>query len=147
MLRGILGDESFLALLRGIRDKYQFKSCSTEDFRSEAARLLPQDWPDPKLENFFDQWVYDTGIPTLSVQHHAEGTPPRVHFSGNLIQQNVPESFMLMAPVEIHTTPGRSLYKWIEVQGESTEFDVVLRNKPTRVVLDPKNVVLAVKRK
>ena len=147
MLRGILGDESFLALLRGIRDKYQFKSCSTEDFRSEAARLLPQDWPDPKLENFFDQWVYDTGIPTLSVQHHAEGPPPRVHFSGNLIQQNVPESFMLMAPVEIHTTPGRSLYKWIEVQGESTEFDVVLRNKPTRVVLDPKNVVLAVKRK
>ncbi len=146
MLRGILGDESFLALLRGIRDKYQFKSCSTEDFRSEAARFLPQGWPDPKLENFFDQWVYDTGIPTLSVQHHAEGTPPRVHFSGNLIQQNVPESFMLMAPVEIHTTPGRSLYKWIEAQGESTEFDVVLRNKPTRVVLDPKNVVLAVKR-
>jgi hypothetical protein len=146
MLRGILGDENFLALLRGIRDNYQFKSLSTEDFRSEAARFVPQDWPDPQLENFFDQWVYDTGIPTLSVQYHAEGTPPRVRFSGRLIQQNVPESFTLMAPVEIHTIPGRSLYKWIEAQGESTEFDVVLRNQPTRVELDPKNVVLAVKR-
>ena len=51
-----------------------------------------------------------------------------------------------MAPVEIHTLPGRSLYKWIEVQGESTEFNVVLLNRPTRVVLDPKNVVLAIKR-
>ena len=69
-----------------------------------------------------------------------------MRFSGRLIQQNVPEAFTLMAPVEIHTLPGRSLYKWIEAQGESTEFSVVLRNRPTRVVLDPKNVVLAVKR-
>ena len=146
MLRGILGDENFLALVRRIRDNYQYKHLTTEDFQSEAAQFVPQGWADPRLENFFDQWVYDTGIPTLSVQHHADGKPPRVRFSGRLIQQNVPESFTLMAPVEIHTLPGRSLYKWIETQGESTEFNVVLRNRPTRVVLDPKNVVLAIKR-
>ena len=146
MLRGILGDDKFLALMRQIRDRYEYKDLTTEDFQKAAARFVPEGWPDPKLEDFFDQWVYETGIPTLSFQHHANGKPPRVRFSGRLIQQNVPEAFTLMAPVEIHTLPGRSLYKWIEAQGESTEFNVVLRNRPTRVVLDPKNVVLAVKR-
>ena len=146
MLRGILGDENFLALVRQIRDSYEYKDLTTEGFQKAAAQFVPPGWADPKLEDFFDQWAYDTGIPTLSVQHHADGKPPRVRFSGRLIQQNVPESFTLMAPVEIHTLPGRSLYKWIEVQGESTEFNVVLRNRPTRVVLDPKNVVLAIKR-
>ena len=146
MLRGILGDDKFLALVRQIRDQYQYKDLTTEDFQKAAARFVPEGWPDPKLEDFFDQWVYETGIPTLSFQHHANGKPPRVRFSGRLIQQNVPEAFTLMAPVEIHTLPGRSLYKWIEAQGESTEFNVVLRNRPTRVVLDPRNVVLAVKR-
>ncbi len=146
MLRGIIGNENFLTLVRQIRDQHEYSYVTTEDFRKAAAAFVPRGWPDPTLENFFDQWVYDTGIPTLSVQHHADGKSPRIRFSGRLIQQNVPESFTLMAPVEIHTLPGRSLYKWIEAQGESTEFNVVLRNRPTRVVLDPKNVVLAIKR-
>ena len=71
MLRGILGDDKFLALVRQIRDQYQYKDLTTEDFQKAAARFVPEGWPDPKLEDFFDQWVYETGIPTLSFQHHA----------------------------------------------------------------------------
>jgi aminopeptidase N len=142
MLRGMLGDEQFLAFLRRLGDNYRFKDLTTKEFQKEAASFLPAGWPDHGLEAFFEHWVYGTGIPSLNVVHSVKGNSAPFHFTGHLRQQDVSEAAGLMVPVEIHTLPGRSLVKWIMTNGRSTEFSEVLRNKPSRVVIDPAGYVL-----
>ena len=145
MLRGILGDRGFFSFLRRLRERFEYKNLTTEAFRLRAAAFVPENYPDRDLENFFDQWVYDTGIPRISVDYHVKGKGPRYTLRGRLVQTNVPESFSLTVPVEIHTTPGRSVTKYIRTAGEITEFQVVLRNRPSRVVPDPGNTLLALR--
>ena len=45
-------------------------------FRLLAAEFLPPKSADPKLESFFDQWVYSTGIPTLHMKYTLSGKAP-----------------------------------------------------------------------
>ena len=77
MLRRRMGDDRFLAMLADLRKEYQRKPLSTEDFRLLAARFLPPQSADPQLENFFDQWVYGTGIPALKLSYTVKGKGTR----------------------------------------------------------------------
>ena len=142
MLRSAMGDESFFAFLKRICESYRFKPITTEEFQREAVQFLPEGFPDPTLEIFFDQWVYGTGIPSLRLSHNVNGRSSRFNLTARLVQQDVPESFATLVPVEIHTLPGRSLVKWIVTEGRQTEFSVVLQNKPTRVEINPGNSIL-----
>ena len=72
-----LGDDRFIAMLGELRRRYEGKTISTEQFRQLAAEFLPPKSPDPKLEAFFDQWVYGTGIPTLKLSYYRSW--PRAH--------------------------------------------------------------------
>ena len=53
----------FTKMLTELRRRYEWKTIDTEQFRLLCAEFVPKGSPDPKLENFFDQWVYGTGIP------------------------------------------------------------------------------------
>jgi hypothetical protein len=142
MLRSMMGDSPFLAFLRRLCESYRFRMLTTADFQKEAVRFLPEGFPDPNLENFFQQWVYGTGIPSLAVTWDAKGRAPAFRLTGRVIQNDVPESSSVLVPLEIHTLPGRSLTKWVVTEGKTTEFGVVLQNKPSRVAVDPTNSIL-----
>jgi hypothetical protein len=144
MLRGILGDGNFRRFLRDLRDRYEYKVITTNEFRLEAARYLPQDWPDPSLEIFFDQWVYGTGIPKYKLDYRTKGKAPRIEFQARLRQENVPDHFTAVVPVLIETLPGRSTTEYIRSDGPVTELNLVLRNPPSNVRLDPQKNVLAI---
>ncbi len=144
MLRGILGDENFRQFLRDLRDRYEYKAITTNEFRLEAARYLPQDWPDPSLEIFFDQWVYGTGIPKYKLDYRTKGKAPRIAFQARLKQENVPDHFTAVVPVLIETLPGRSTTEYIRSDGAVTELNLVLRNPPSKVTLDPHKDVLSI---
>jgi aminopeptidase N len=58
MLRGVVGDESFFAILETYRDRYQYSTATTSDFREVAEEV----WGG-SLKAFFDQWVYGGGAP------------------------------------------------------------------------------------
>jgi hypothetical protein len=62
MLRRKMGDEAFSKMLLGLRRSFEDKTLSTDEFRIFAASCLPPKSSDPKLESFFDQWVYGTGM-------------------------------------------------------------------------------------
>jgi aminopeptidase N len=145
MLRGIMGDGKFFEFLRSLRDEFEFKVLTNEDFRAHAARFVPAERPDATLVNFFDQWVYGSGIPKLSVSFLNKGKAPRFEFQAQLLQAGVPEHFSVLVPLEIHTLPGRSLTKELLTDGDRTPFDVVLQNAASRVVIDPANWILAIK--
>ncbi len=145
MLRAILGDEEFFAMLRRLCDEYRFQPLTTEGFRELAAEFAPAGYHDRGLRDFFDQWVHGTGIPRLAVRWRQTSKGGRHTLSVEVDQSGVPEYFPLQVPVEIHTRPGRSLVKTV-VTGDGDDeagFSVVLRNPASRVVLDPELTLLA----
>jgi aminopeptidase N len=144
MLRGIMGEQPFREFLRDLCSRYHFKVITTDAFRREAARYLPANWPDPQLDIFFDQWVYGTGIPKYKLDYRTKGKAPRVQFQARLQQLNVPAHFTALVPVRIETLPGRSTTEYIRSDGLETELNLVLRNAPSSVTLDPDKTVLAV---
>ncbi len=142
MLRSMMGDTPFLAFLRRLCETYRLRMLTTADFQKEAVQFLPEDFPDPSLDNFFQQWVYGTGIPSIEVKWDVRGRAPAFRLTGRIIQDAVPESSSVLVPVQIHTLPGRSLTKWVMTEGKTTEFGVVLQNKPSRLEVDPTTSIL-----
>jgi len=146
MLRRLMGGQKFFSFLGELRRRFEYKPLSTEQFRELAAQFLPAVPQDPNLENFFFQWVYSTGIPTLKMDYKVSGKAPRVRLTGTVRQSGVAEDFSVPVPIEIQL-PGRSERIEIRVPTGSGEapFSVALETRPTRVQLDPRDSVLAVK--
>ena len=147
MLRGILGDEGFFTMLRSLCEQHASEPLTTERLRVVAAEFVPHGHHDPELLDFFDQWIYGTGIPELSARWKQSSRGGRHQFQLQLEQTGVPDYFPVSVPIEVHTLPGRSLVKTV-VAGDGTDepgFSVVLRNPASRVVIDPEGWLLAVK--
>ena len=142
MLRRRMGDEKFLAMLAELRRRYAWKSITTEQFRALAAGYLPAKSADPKLEAFFDQWVYGTGIPQLKLTWAVKGAAPAVKLTGTVTQSEIGEDFSVRAPVEIQFAKGRAVTEWVTTSSEPATFQVTLKQAPAKVVLDPQGWVL-----
>jgi aminopeptidase N len=138
-----MGDKQFLAMLGELRREYEYKTITIEEFRQLACKYLPPKFPDPKLENFFDEWVYDTGIPSLKLKYSISGKAPAVKLSGTVTQTDVGESFSVPVPVEIQFGKAKSMTHWVRTGEEAVSFSLTLRQAPTKVVLDPTGTVLA----
>ncbi len=91
MLRQRMGDQAFRDFQLRVLNDFAGHPITNEDLRQEAARFIPPNQPDPKLTLFFDTWVYDTGIPKLSIK-------------GGLLQvSDVPDSFTVVIPLSCAT--------------------------------------------
>jgi hypothetical protein len=142
MLRRRMGDERFLAMLADLRKEYERKPLSTEDFRLLAARFLPAKSEDPQLENFFDQWVYGTGIPSLKLSYTVKGKGAAMRLNGTVTQSDVASDFSVLAPVEIQLGHGKTLTKWVQTGEGGVSFSMPVPGAPVKVVLDPNSSVL-----
>jgi hypothetical protein len=140
MLRARTGDERFTAMLAELRRRYEWKTISTEQFRQLAAEFLPPGSPDAKLEAFFEQWVYGTGIPTLTLSYSVHGRAPAVTLTGKVSQTDVDSEFSVQVPVEIQSSVAREV-KWVRTSGSPEEFTVALKQAPVKVSLDTSNVL------
>ena len=137
MLRGRLGDDRFLALLAEIMKRYDHKDISTEQFRLLAAEFLPAKSDDPKLESFFEQWVYGTGIPAMKLSWTVKGVAPNLRLRGTVTQSGVDKDFTATVPVEIVIAKGRTMTQWVRSADVPVTFSVALKAAPLKVSLDP----------
>jgi len=142
MLRCRMGDDRFLAMLADLRKEYERKPLSTEDFRLLAARFLPAQSADARLENFFDQWVYGTGIPSLKLSYAVKGKGGALRLNGTVTQSDVASDFSVLAPVEIQLGHGKTLTHWVRTADGPVSFSVALTQAPVKVQLDPNFSVL-----
>ena len=140
MLRSLMGQERFVAMLGELRRRYEWKTISTDEFRRLAAEFLPPKSPDPKLEAFFEQWVYGTGIPVLKLSYAVHGRPPAVKLAGSVVQSDVDSEFSVRVPVEIECGSTRRT-EWVRTSNAPADFAVALKEAPTRIVLDTSSVL------
>jgi aminopeptidase N len=146
MLRRLMGDARFDAFLGELRRRFEWKTLDMESFRSTAAEFLPPKSPDPKLESFFDQWVYSTGVPTLHVKYALTGKPPAQKLTVTVEQSGVDEDFIALVPVEIQFGRLKPVTRLVRTSSEPAVFTIPASQPPTRVTLDPAGAVLAVKK-
>jgi aminopeptidase N len=137
MLRARLGDAAFLKMLAALRREYERKEISTDQFRQHCAKYLPAGDPDSKLESFFDQWVYSTGVPHLKLTWSAKAG----RVTGKVAQTGVSEDFNIEVPIEIRAG-GKVIRKLVRTDNEGAPFSFPVAGVVTKVTLDPDNHVL-----
>ena len=129
MLRGVLGDEKFMAVLRAIPEKYPWKSITTEQFK-EVAEAVSGD----NLTGFFLQWLESSGAPEFNLEFVVFRTGDGFRVNGKITQ----DLDLFRMPVKLRIdTEGNPEEKTVVVSGTSTEFAVDTFGKPKDVVLDP----------
>ena len=147
MLRMLMRDDGanpdarFLSMLREFVGTYQGKSASTWDFKQLAEKYVTSVADvrhDRKLDWFFDQWVFGTGVPGYALDYKVESEGNGFIIIGTIKQSDVPEGFMMPVPVFVDDEfEGRVLVG--EAEGE---FRFRVAKKPERVVIDPQMEIL-----
>ena len=137
MLRRRMGDDSFLKMLGELRRRYQWQTVDTETLRALSSEFLPKGSADPKLETFFDTWVYGTGVPALKLNFSVKGKPGAYKLTGTLTQSEVPEEFSVAVPVEIQTGNGKRVVQLVRTGSEAAPFTVNVTAPNAKAVLDP----------
>jgi hypothetical protein len=137
MLRRRMGDERFLAMLAELRKRYEWKTIDTEQFRALCAEFLPPKSEDPKLEKFFDQWVYGTGVPELKLTYSVKGRPGAYRIAGSLAQSGVSDDFTVRVPVEIQAGRGAAKIVQVATGEDPATFSAPVPSPYAKAVLDP----------
>ncbi len=133
MLRRRLGDANFTRMLGELRRRYEWKSITTDQFRQLCAAYLPPGASDKTLTDFFDQWVYDTGMPTLKLTYSVVGRK----LTGTIIQTDAPKNFSVSVPVEIRTTGAKPMVKLVRTVNGPVKFTVDVPGVGVKATLDP----------
>ena len=134
MLRWVIGDENFKALLAKLAQQYAYKSIHTEDFRKLAESVSGQD-----LRSFFIQWIESTGAPEFKLEYTVFRTKTGFRIMGKVNQDL--DTFRMPVDVRIETE-GNPEEKRIEVVGTSSEFVIETFGKPKNITIDPQGRVL-----
>ena len=123
MLRAEMGDIQFAKLLAELPRRFSRRPLSTEDFRLTAAEFMPPKARDAKLETFFENWVYSTGVPALKINAAVRGN----RLIGTLTQTGVAKDFEIDVPVEVSLPRGGApqLF-WLRTSSDPVEFSLVV---------------------
>jgi aminopeptidase N len=142
MIRVRLGDAAFLKMLNALAQRNRYKPVSTDTFQKLSAEFAPPGTDDAKFENFFEQWVYGTGIPQLKLAHSVRGKAPKVRVTGSVTQTGVNEDFSVNIPVEVQLPGRRSSTKWVRTASEPVTFAADVNQAPVKIAIDPYAVLM-----
>ena len=157
MLRALMGDNNFFALLKDFYFRFASKTARIEDLEALAeARMAQTRAPavsaignsaaalisEPvSLRPFFAQWLRSTGVPEFTLDYVVYRTPKGFRVMGK-VKQNL-DFFRMDVEMEIQTE-GNPEYKNIEVVGAESQFSVETFGRPKAggISLDPHNYIL-----
>ena len=136
MLRGEVGDQMFLNILKAALSQYTDTPVTTDDFEKVAEQTSQQ-----QLVAFFSQWVDGTGAPTFTNKYavYRLGNNKGFRTIGQINQ----DLDLFRMPVELRIeTQGKTETKKIDVVGTDTQYVVDTFGRPSRISIDPSNWVL-----
>ena len=156
MLRCLMSDgavgpeETFFKMLRDFSAAYAGQSPSTADFVRHAEKYMTPALDldrNHRLDWFFDDWVYDTGIPSYSLAVNIRRTTARNFVvAGEIQQSDVPADFEMPVPLIAHYGHDRSArLGWVVVGKAGGRFRFTTSEKPTRVAIDEDSILAIAK--
>ncbi|MFN8653265.1 MAG: M1 family aminopeptidase [Gemmatimonadales bacterium] len=117
-----MSEEKFKGIMRDFYSQYRGRRASTRDFQAVVEQHVgqPMDW-------FFNQWVHGYQVPTYKVATRTEPTEDgKFRVKLRVIQENVPESFLMYVPVTLDLGNNRVARVRVKVTGTKTEVDLPL---------------------
>jgi len=140
-------DARFLRVLRGMRERFDGRAFSTQDFQKALEDALPSSLRyegKKSLAWFFDEWVNGTALPRFQLSGvkftHKDGRPV---VSGTLLQKDAPDTLVASVPLYAKTQSGKPVYLGrIFADGPETEFHLPAPAGARALVIDPHQTVL-----
>ena len=138
MLRGVLGDEDFFAVLQAWRQQFAYRSATTADFQQVCEQIWGGD-----LSWFFQEWIYGQYFPRYDTRWYARsaGDSTEVEIMIRQTQQNLGGLFTMPLTIRVVTdqaTWDRRLWN----DSEAQLYQLTVAGTVQDVVLDPDNWVL-----
>ena len=136
MLRFVVGDTKFWAILRTYALDFAYANASTPDFIDVCEQVYGED-----LGWFFDQWIYGLGYPSYQIGWgYKNGT---VFVVVNQTQEDFP-LFEMPIELQINLSSG-PIYKTIWVDKKFNSFTFPLSERPSSIIFDPDEWILSKK--
>ncbi len=139
-------DARFFQALRSLRERFDGRSISTDDFQKALEDALP---PSLRFEGrkslawFFDGWVNGTALPRYQlsgVKFSRKGAKTVV--SGTLLQKDAPDSLITSIPLYANSD-GRPVYLGrVFADGDATDFQLTAPAGTHSLIIDPYQTVL-----
>ena len=134
-----MNEDIYMATMRDFFASYSNAQARTEDFQMIVERHfgISMDW-------FFQQWVYNTEIPTYSVLYKLVPLDNgKYKVKCTVKQSNVPDDFQMYIPFRIDFGENRLARLRFFIKGPVTEFDFpVLPLKPEKITFNDLESVL-----
>jgi aminopeptidase N len=139
-------DQRFFNMLRDFVAKFQGQSVSTEQYIHHAEKYMSAESDlekNHKLDWFFSEWVYDTGVPAYALTTEVRERPSGQYVvQGSITQSNVPESFVMPVPiVALYGRDKRVTLGRVVVGADGAHFTFITPRKPVRVEIDEENLL------
>ena len=137
MLRRRMGTEAFWEGISTYYERFRDGNASTADFRRAMEDVSGQD-----LEGFFEEWLYQGGIPTIDVSWSYDESAGEIVIEAEQTQEAY--RFQLEADLEIARDDGSSIRERLYLtQDGGTSLRVASEGTPTDVRVDPDTWLLA----
>ena len=127
MLRGEVGDVLFQKIVQQYYQQYKGSNADTKDFQLVAEKVSGK-----KLDWFFNQWLYQPGIPKINAQWKLQGSQVAV-----TVQQSGKNIFQFPLTIGYNVSGGKIQSKKINITKSSETFLLPITTKPAKMVLDP----------
>jgi tetratricopeptide (TPR) repeat protein len=134
MLRQLIGDQKFDQLLREYYSRYKGKNVTLDEFETFASQLAGRN-----LRSFFGQWVDSTGVPEFRAEYRMLRIRDGFRVPGT-IRQDL-EAFEMPVDILLRTEAGTER-ETLLMKGTSVDFDLLTKNKPLEVIVDPEMKIL-----
>lgn len=145
--------DAFFTMMKDFVERNRNQVASTEDFIRIANEHfvrtpIAQRYRLKNLDWFFKQWVYETDLPSYSMDYTLQDQPDgSCLFSGTVTQENAPKDWAMILPVNL-TFGGKGMATVTVVAiGEKADFSIKLPKKPQKVEFDPQKWILSDKTK
>ncbi|HEY6292184.1 MAG TPA: M1 family aminopeptidase [Terriglobia bacterium] len=147
-------DARFFQMLRDFIATYRGEDPSTEDLIAQAEKYMTRASDldrDKKLDWFFREWVYSTGIPEYKLQsstRHLGRGPYQVE--GTITQSGVPAEFEMLVPVtvvDVSVSPQRKQTRRLVVPVTSAggHFRFTSNLRPEHIAIDEDSILAVVR--
>ena len=134
MLRDVMGEEAFRAMLDEFPTTFAERAFSTQELLDVSSQASGED-----LTYFFDQWINASGIPEFTRDYTVFRTPEGFKIMGQINQ----DLDLFRMPIEVEVlTDGESEFHQTWVSGPSSDLDLITERKPGRIDIDPQMRVL-----
>ncbi len=134
MLRQLLGEQKFDAMIRDYYTKYAGKNFSIDEFETLTSTVAGRN-----MRSFFGQWVDSTGVPEFHADYRMLRNKEGFRVPGTVKQEI--EAFEMPIEVLLKTEAGAEKQVLV-MKGTSADFDIQSKSKPLDIIIDPDSKIM-----